>query len=64
MWWQKSLPSVADIRFSSKVGVMIEDFQNADHLNLGGAEKFSAIIRDDFVSRYINPIPAALNGKY
>jgi hypothetical protein len=32
----------------------IGDFQNPDHLNLGGAEKFSAIIKDDFVSRYVN----------
>ncbi len=33
----------------------IEDFQNPDHLNLPGAEKFSAIIKDDFVNRYVNP---------
>lgn len=33
----------------------IEDFQNPDHLNLAGAEKFSVIIKDDFVSRYLNP---------
>jgi hypothetical protein len=32
----------------------IEDFQNPDHLNLGGAEKFSRIVRDEIVSRYVN----------
>jgi hypothetical protein len=38
----------------------IEDFQNPDHLNPGGAEKFSAIIKDDFVSRYVAaPSPAS-----
>jgi hypothetical protein len=32
----------------------IEDFQNPDHLNLTGAEKFSAIIKNDFVDSYVN----------
>lgn len=30
-----------------------EDFLDADHLNARGAEKFSKIINDDFVKRYI-----------
>jgi hypothetical protein len=38
----------------------IEDFQNADHLNLTGAEKFSAIIKGDFVDRYVNPSSAGV----
>lgn len=31
-----------------------EDFLDADHLNARGAEKFSSIINDDFVKRYVD----------
>jgi hypothetical protein len=37
----------------------IGDFQNPDHLNLSGAEKFSTIIKNDFVDRYVNLSNAA-----
>jgi alginate O-acetyltransferase complex protein AlgI len=42
--WQHSLPVLS----------LVHDFQNPDHLNLPGAEKFCAIIKDDFVNRYVN----------
>jgi hypothetical protein len=45
---------IAYFNYSFDSRFTIEDFQNPDHLNLTGAEKFSAIIKNDFVDRYVN----------
>lgn len=31
----------------------VEDFQDGDHLNTKGAEKFSLILKDEVIARYV-----------
>lgn len=32
----------------------IDDFQDADHLNTKGAEKFSVFLRDEIIKKYVS----------